>query len=154
MRKRLIYLAAILAALILIQYFRPEQNLGLLDTETDFLQVSKVPDTLASLFLNACYDCHSEHTRYPWYGQVAPFSWYLNKHIVEGKAHLNFSSWGIMDKVQKITQLDQICEECEQGAMPLPSYVLIHRSAKLSEQDIRAICEWTESESLKILKGE
>ena len=51
-------------------------------------------------------------------------------------------------------EVDQICEECDQGAMPLPSYVLIHRSAKLSEQDIQALCEWTETESLKMLKGE
>jgi hypothetical protein len=154
MSRRLIYLVSVVVALILIQFIRPEKNLGEPDTETDFIRISQVPDTLTSIILNSCYDCHSNHTHYPWYSNVAPFSWYLNKHIEDGKAHLNFSSWGIMDKAQKITQLDQICEESTSGSMPLKSYLLIHRSSRLSEQDIQAICEWAESEALKIMTGE
>jgi len=154
MRRRRIYLVLVVAALILIQFFRPEKNLGEPDPETDFIRVSHVPDTLASVFLHSCYDCHSNHTIYPWYSSVAPFSWYLKRHIDEGKAHLNFSSWGIMDKAQKITQLDQICEEITYGTMPLKSYLWIHTSSKLSEQEIKAICEWAESEALEILTGE
>ena len=154
MRRRRIYLVLAVTALILIQFIRPEKNMGEPDTETDLIQVSQVPDTLARVFLNSCYDCHSNHTRYPWYSNVAPFSWYMDRHVKEGKAHLNFSSWGIMDKAKKITQLDQICEEITDGAMPLNSYLLIHRSSKLSLQDIRAICEWVESEGLEILTAE
>lgn len=154
MQRRLIYLVSVAAALIIIQFIRPEKNLGELNTEADFLQVSNVSDTLTGIFLNSCYDCHSNRTQYPWYSNVAPFSWYLNWHIVEGKAHLNFSSWGIMDKAQKITQLDQICEEVTNETMPLNSYVWIHRSSRLSEQEIKAICTWAEAESLKILTGE
>jgi len=153
MRKRRIYLVSVVAALILIQFIRPGKNLGEPDPETDFIRVSQVPDTLASVFLNSCYDCHSNNTFYPWYSNLAPFSWYLNRHIEEGKAHLNFSSWGIMDKAQKITELDQICEEITNETMPLNSYLWIHHSSKLSEHDIQAICEWAESESLKILTG-
>lgn len=143
-----------IAVLILIQFIRPEKNLGELHVETDLMHVSQVPDSLATVFLNSCYDCHSNKTNYPWYGKVAPFSWYLNGHIKEGKAHVNFSSWGIMDKAQKITALDEICEEITDGAMPLKSYLLIHRSSRLSEQDIRAVCEWAESEGLEILNAE
>ena len=154
MRRRLIYLVSVAAVLILIQFIRPEKNLGELNTEADFLQVTDLSDSLAGIFLNSCYDCHSNHTQYPWYSNVAPFSWYLNRHIVEGKDQLNFSSWDIMDKAQKITQLDQICEEVTYETMPLNSYVWIHRSSRLSGQEIKAICEWAESESLKILSGE
>ena len=154
MRRRLIYLISVAAVLIIIQFIRPEKNLGELNTEADFLQATGISDTLAGIFLNSCYDCHSNHTQYPWYSNVAPFSWYLNRHIMEGKAHLNFSSWGIMDKAQKIAQLDQICEEVTYETMPLNSYIWIHRSSRLSEQEIKAICGWAESESLKILSGE
>jgi hypothetical protein len=154
MRKRRPYLILALAVLVIIQFFRPEKNLGEPYVGTDFIHVSQVPDSLATVFLNSCYDCHSNNTRYPWYGNVAPFSWYLNGHIKEGKAHVNFSSWGIMDKAQKITTLDEICEEITDGAMPLKSYLLFHRSSRLSAQDIRAICEWAESESLEILTAE
>jgi len=154
MLKRRIYLVSVVAVLILIQFIRPDKNLGEPDPETDFISVLQVPDTMAIAFLNSCYDCHSNNTNYPWYSNLAPFSWWLNRHIEEGKAHLNFSSWGILDKAQKITQLDQICEEITYRTMPLDSYLWIHRSSKLSEQDIQAICEWAESESLKILTGE
>lgn len=154
MRNRRIYLILVAIALILIQFIRPEKNLGELNTEADFINLSQVPDTLASVFLNSCYDCHSNNTKYPWYSNVAPFSWYLKRHIEEGKAHLNFSSWGIMDKAQKITQLDQICEEITYETMPLNSYLWIHSSAKLTKQEMEAICEWTESEALKIISGE
>jgi len=154
MRKRRIYLVFVVAVLILIQFIRPDKNLGEPDPETDFISVLQVPDTMATAFLNSCYDCHSNNTNYPWYSNLAPFSWWLNRHIEEGKAHLTFSSWGILDKAQKITQLDQICEEITYRTMPLDSYLWIHRSSKLSEQDIQAICEWAESESLKILTRE
>lgn len=154
MQRKRIYLVLVVAALILIQFIRPEKNLGEPDPETDFIRVSQVPDTLASVLLHSCYDCHSNNTIYPWYSSVAPFSWYLKRHIDEGKAHLNFSSWGIMDKAQKITQLDQICEEITFGTMPLNSYLWIHASSKLSEQQIKAICEWAESEALEIMTGE
>jgi hypothetical protein len=151
MRRSILYLILIAAALVIIQFIRPEKNLGELDTETDFILVSQIPDTLASILLNSCYDCHSNNTRYPWYSELAPISWYLNGHVTEGKAHLNFSSWGSMDKVQKITQIDQICEEISSGAMPLKSYLLIHRSSRLQDEEIMAICDWAETEANEIL---
>ena len=151
MRRIYVILLILLVTILLIQFFRPEKNLGFMETETDFLQVSGIPDTLAAVFLNSCYDCHSNSTRYPWYSQIVPVSWYLNKHIKEGKAHLNFSSWGIQDKAQKISLLNEISEVCKDGIMPLSSYLLLHRDARLGPDEIESISEWTESEAMKIL---
>jgi len=109
MRRFSIASGLILIILLIMQLFRPERNLGEIDTADDFIQVSLVPDTLARVFLNSCYDCHSDYTNYPWYGNLAPASWILNRHINEGKAQMNFSSWGVLDKAQKISLLDQIC---------------------------------------------
>ena len=153
MRVRII-LGVIFAAILLIQLIRPDKNLGEIDTPDDFINVSQVPDTLAGIFLNSCYDCHSNNTKYPWYGGIAPASWFINKHVVEGKASLNFSSWGIMDWAQKISLLDDICEECSDGAMPLKSYLLNHRTSVLSPQEIEAICEWAEQEAMEIMSPE
>ena len=80
-RRTYIILLVVLAALLVIQLFRPERNIGDLETETDFLKVSGIPDTLAVVFLNSCYDCHSDYTRYPWYSQIAPVSWFMKIHI-------------------------------------------------------------------------
>jgi len=153
MRKSWIVTGGVIIVLLVIQFFRPEKNLGEINTPEDFIQVSMVPDTLARVFLSSCYDCHSNNTNYPWYGNLAPSSWYLNKHVVEGKAHLNFSSWGILNKSQKISKLDEICEECSEGKMPLKSYVLIHRSTGLSAKEIEAICEWSEQEAMSIMRS-
>lgn len=154
MRKIYVLLLILLGIFIVIQFFNPEKNPGILETNQDFLKGSMVPDTLAAVLLNACYDCHSDHTRYPWYSKVSPLSWYLNHHIEEGKSHLNFSSWGMLDKAQKIGVLDEICEECTNGSMPLKSYLLIHRDARLGPDQIKSICEWTEMEAMRILSSE
>jgi hypothetical protein len=151
MRRVYLILGIILAAVVLIQLIRPEKNLGEADSPDDFLQVSAVPDTLARIFLNSCYNCHSDQTNYPWYGSIAPFSWIMSGHIREGKSHLNFSVWGTLDRAQKISRLEGICSECSEGMMPLKSYLMIHRSATLGPREIEAICEWSEEESRSIM---
>lgn len=142
---------ALLVILVVFQFFRPEKNLGETNTPGDFVQSANMPDTLARIFLNSCYDCHSNHTNYPWYSQIAPASWYLHKHVVEGKEAMNFSAWGSLGDAEKVSFLSDICDECTKGAMPLPSYILVHRSARLSPAEIDAICGWTETEAMKIL---
>jgi hypothetical protein len=154
MRRIYIILLILLAALLLTQFFRPEKNVGTLDSKTDFLQASGIPDTLAAVFLNSCYDCHSDDTRYPWYSNIAPVSWFLNKHIEEGRSQLNFSSWGSLDKAEKISLLDGICEECKAGSMPLRSYLIMHGSARLEPDKIESICDWAESEAMDIITSE
>ncbi len=154
MRRIYVLLLVLLGAFLILQFFQPDKNLGNPEPDTDFLRVSRVPDTLAAVFLTSCYDCHSDHTMYPWYNRISPVSWYLNNHIREGKSHLNFSSWGILDKAQKITLLDEICEECGDGTMPLNSYLLIHKDAVLSAGEIDAICKWAESEAMNVLTSE
>jgi len=153
MRRFSIASGLILIILLIMQLFRPERNLGEIDTADDFIQVSLVPDTLARVFLNSCYDCHSDYTNYPWYGNLAPASWILNRHINEGKAQMNFSSWGVLDKAQKISLLDQICDECTNGSMPLKSHLLIHRSTVLGADNIEAICDWAEQEAMEIMSS-
>ena len=140
-----------LAAFLLIQLFGPEKNLGERDTSDDFIPVSGIPDTLAVIFTHSCYDCHSNRTEYPWYGNLAPSSWLMDNHVREGKSHLNFSSWGILDRAERISQLNRICEECTDGSMPLRSYLLMHRTAGLRPAEIEAICEWAEQASMNLL---
>ena len=48
--------------------------------------------------------------------------------------------------------LDEICEELEAEKMPLKSYLLIHKDAMLTPSQISAICIWTETEAMNILK--
>lgn len=140
------------AGLVVIQFFQPEKNMQPLDPTEDFLLVSSAPEHVAELMKSSCYDCHSNQTDYPWYNNVAPISWYLNKHINRGKEDMNASEYGSMDKADKIEMLVDLCEVLEAGTMPLISYTLIHKDAKLSQEDIEALCMWSEEEALKIMR--
>lgn len=98
----------------------------------------------------SCYDCHSNRTEYPWYAEVEPVGWWLGNHIKEGKKELNFSEFGTYSAKRKVKKLEAICDEVKDRGMPLTSYTLIHRSAKLSDAQIAAMCQWSESIQDKI----
>lgn len=138
---------------VAIQFFQPEKN-NSEDRSNHFFQKEQVPPQIESIITNACLDCHSNETRYVWYHNIAPVSWLVNKDITEGKEHLNFSEWGEKSVINKITLLDEICEETEQKAMPLKLYRLAHKKAKLSEDQINELCAFTTRLSEELLAKE
>lgn len=152
--KRGIKLAVLLiiAVLIILQFFQPEKNQGSTIPESDFIVVASVPDTLAKILITSCYDCHSNRTEYPWYNRISPVSWYLNKHVVEGKEGLNLSEFGNLSKAEKIGVLSDLYDVLEAGTMPLQSYMLIHRDARMSQDEIDALLDWADQMSLSLMK--
>jgi hypothetical protein len=143
---------ALLAVLLILQFFQPEQNNAPVDPELDMLAVLAPPEHISALIRNACYDCHSNQTIYPWYEKVSPVSWYLHKHIQDGKEDLNFSDYGKMDKVDRIGALVDFCDVLDAGTMPLQSFLLLHKNARLSQEEKETLCNWTEDEALKVMR--
>ena len=84
------------------------------------------PQTRA-LAQRACFDCHSNETIWPWYSHIASVSWMLYKHVVDGRAELNFSHWA--EKSKRGRKLGEVVAE---GQMPLPQYLLLHPEARLT----------------------
>ena len=80
-----------------------------------------------ALAKDACFDCHSNETTWPWYSNIAPISWLVLNHVEEGRAYLNFSEW---DRPQQ--GRGEISEVIGEGEMPPAYYRLLHRSANLS----------------------
>ncbi len=144
----------LLGLLIAIQFIQPERNLSEDVKENDMLNSMAVPAEVAELLQNSCYDCHSEYTRYPWYSKISPVSWFLNRHIEQGKEDLNFNEYAGLKERKKIGVLTSVCEVLESGAMPLPGYLFIHQSAVLDDEEIAEICDWAESEALKIMQSD
>jgi hypothetical protein len=142
---------ALIVGIVILQFFQPEKNIGSDDQDQDPLTAFSMPDSVSVILKRACLDCHSNHTDYPWYSRISPVSWYLNKHIVEGKDALNFSNFENLGKIQKIGALGDICDMVESGSMPLKSYLLIHWNARIGSSDVEAICSWSESEVSRIL---
>jgi hypothetical protein len=140
----------ILILLIGIQFIRPEKNLGKADTPTDVTHYIHVPDSVMTILKTSCYDCHSNHTNDLWYRNIMPIGWWLDKHVKSGKRHLNFSDFSNYDKAKIAKKLKETAEEVEKEDMPLPSYTLIHRKEKLSNEQIKLIVDWANTERMKI----
>lgn len=151
MKKVLKIIAVVLvAAFLAIQFYRPDRtNPPVVEAET--LEVAtQVPENVKEILERSCNDCHSNRTAYPWYSQIAPFSWLLANHVKEGRAELNFSVWATYADRRKRRKLDEICEQVKTGEMPHKQYLWIHRDAKLSEADKEILCDWAKSEIAKL----
>jgi hypothetical protein len=143
---------ALILILIVLQFFRPGRNNAPVDPELDMLSLVSPPTESAELIRKACYDCHSNQTEYPWYSRISPVSWYLDRHIREGKEGLNFSLYGELDKADKIGLFADFCDVLDSGTMPLQSYMLLHKAARLSQEERTMLCEWSEKEALRVMR--
>ncbi len=147
MKKFLKITAIILAAaFIVIQFIHPDfTNPPVNQAET--LEASmQVPENVKVILTTSCKDCHSNETRYPWYSNVQPSAWFLADHIKDARRHLNLSVWNTYEPNRKKRKISEICEQVESREMPLPSYLYIHRDAKLSDEQIKILCDWTNRE--------
>jgi len=118
-------------------------NRGKLDTAAAIDVVYPVPDSVMVILKSSCYDCHSNATAYPWYASIQPLSMWINHHVNEGKGELNFSEFGNYRIAKQFHKLHEIEEQVEEGEMPLSSYTLIHRKAKLSDSQKNLIFNWS-----------
>jgi hypothetical protein len=103
---------------------------------------SEVGKTLA----RACGNCHSNQTNLPWYGHIAPVSWWLESHVRQGREALNFSDWTRYPAGVRRNELELICGVISSGRMPPKSYTALHPEARLRAQDKKAICVWAAGE--------
>jgi len=105
----------------------------------------QVPADVDSILRRACYDCHSNETRWPLYARVAPVSWLVARDVTGARSDLNFSEWGT-DPEREPTpgqRLGGICSDLRKGIMPPRSYLLMHRGARVSPAQVERICQWT-----------
>ncbi|AXX94304.1 MULTISPECIES: heme-binding domain-containing protein [Arcobacter] len=102
----------------------------------------KASEEVMKIFKTACYDCHSNETVYPWYSNIAPFSWVVSNHINEGRKALNFSTWENYSDEEKKEHLKDIYRTVY-ASMPLQSYLWIHDDAILTKEQRTLIRDWT-----------
>ncbi|MBU2527250.1 MAG: heme-binding domain-containing protein [Bacteroidetes bacterium] len=133
---------ALLAVLIVMQFIRPDKNLQDGDVIADFRAETKPTQEVEAILERACFDCHTNNTKYPWYAEVAPVSYWLADHVDEGKGHLNLSDWKSYTVKRKDHKLEELGEEVEKKHMPLDSYLWVHDEAVLSDSDMQIIVDW------------
>lgn len=133
-----------------IQAIRPARtNPAVDESQTIFARTQMTPE-VAAILNRSCNDCHSNKTVWPWYTNVAPVSWWLTNHVNEGRQNLNYSEWGRLNTDRQDRKLRQICDEVEDGVMPLSSYLPMHPQARLSDGDKKTLCDWTAAERQRL----
>ncbi len=124
----------LLVAFVIIQFFPIDKTNPPVNEGMDFLRIKNTPKNIAKIISTSCYDCHSNETEYPWYSSIAPSSWFLKKHIDEGRQHLNFSIFATYEPKRQIDKMEGCVELIESKEMPLESYYIGHQNAKLSDE--------------------
>lgn len=86
--------------------------------------------TTRELAVRACFDCHSNEVTWPWYSNVAPISWAVQRHVDEGRHELNFSEWN-----RPQDEADEAAETVIEGEMPPLYYTITHPDARLTDAE-------------------
>lgn len=135
-------LLGLLVVLIFIQFWHPVRNKSGRVMPDDITKTIAMPGEVQGILKKSCYNCHSNQTDYPWYTFVQPLHWYLNNHIQEGKAALNFNEFSAYSSRRQLNKLRAIESSIKDATMPLPSYTFIHRHAVLSEEEKALLLSW------------
>jgi hypothetical protein len=113
-----------------------------------------IPPSVVDIFSQACINCHSEKTRWPWYSHVAPVSWLVESDVKRARERLNLSRWDTLDAVEKRSLLTAIATVIENREMPLHRYVVFHSEVKMSTDDSVQVIEWTRAERRRLRASE
>lgn len=138
-------LLGLLVLALAVQFYRPAKNLAAAPAKTDLLTLHPAPPEVKQLLQVGCYDCHSDHTRYPWYAEIQPLGWWLAQHVRDGKRELNLSAFGELTRKRQASTLEEMVDVIERREMPLKSYTITHRDAVFTEAQIKQLNGWLEA---------
>ena len=100
----------------------------------------------------ACFDCHSDETRWPWYAALPVASHLIERDVMQGRRQLNLSRWTQYNAFARAEMLDKICQLASRGEMPPWPYRMLHSEARLSADDVTALCTWSQHEATRLVQ--
>jgi Haem-binding domain len=132
--KKLLRIAIVAGVVVFVgMQLVPVKHIG--ENPPDRFKMDAPPEVLA-IMKRACFDCHTNETRWPIYTRVAPGSWLMARDVHNGREHMNFSEWGDADESTRRTDLENAWEQVEEGHMPPWFYIYpLHLDARLSDSD-------------------
>ena len=141
---------AIASLFVAVQFIRPARTNPTVDETRAVAAHVRLTPEVETILARSCMDCHSSETSWPWYSNVAPVSWFVVDHVNHGRRHLNLSDWARYDPEEADHLLADICKTVKGGSMPLRSYTLLHRDARLSSGDVKVLCDWSQAERRRV----
>lgn len=142
MKKKIIF-GVIATLLIIIQFIRPSLNRSdKPQTGKSLFAIYNPPVDVENIIRQSCMDCHSNNTIYPWYNKIEPAGWVLNHHIMEGKDELNIDQFGDYTPRMQKSKLRSMKDQVHDNVMPLKSYRLLHKEARLTAHQKQVLIGW------------
>ena len=147
MKKKLLWvIGALLVLFIILQFTNPARTNP--PVKNDLIASTHPPAAVAKILREACYDCHSHETVWPWYAHVAPGSWLVTSDVSGGRAHVDFSEWPT-NSALAVRKLDYVYEVLAHHDMPPPQYTMLHADARLTKAQYQEILAWINQEAQK-----
>jgi len=131
-----------LAALLIIQFFPIDRTNPVSEPSQDIFASYRADDALVVKVKEACYDCHSNNTEYPWYTRLQPVGWWLKGHVNGGREHLNFSQFGSYSEKKAKHKFEEAVEYTREEWMPISSFKVTHPEARLTDLERSAMVDW------------
>lgn len=122
--------------------------------QRSFERLFQPPPEVMTILRRACYDCHSQETRWPWYSHLPGIGTSLEKHVNEARREMNFSDWNTnFDADGQAELMVGICETVTMGTMPLREYRWAHPQAAVSQEELKTLCNWTAKAEARLLES-
>jgi len=151
MKKKLKWIfAALVAVFALLQFTNPPRTNPPVAPGRDLMATNPPPPEIAALLHGACYDCHSDETRWPWYSHIAPVSWLVAGDVKDGRERMNFSDWPRELPERAAKRLGRISEEVGYHDMPPAKYTLLHPEARLTADQRQQLIHWADQEAARL----
>lgn len=128
-----------------VQIFQIDKTNPKVNPPDEFFSIVQAKTGTSRLLRDACYDCHSNETVYPWYTYVVPLGQWIKGHVVNGRKKVNFSTWGKYSVEERNKMLAESAEEVREGHMPIMLYTWVHQKAKLPDARRKKLADWLES---------
>jgi cytochrome c551/c552 len=142
MKKTILILLFLLVA---IQFIQPDKT----NPQTDDALKLQAPQDVINILKRACFDCHSNETKWPNYSYIAPISWSVVSHVNDGRKAINFSEYKKIDPKIKQKRLKRAIQTINNTMMPLSGYIQFHKEAVLSDNDKKILVKWLNEELKK-----
>ena len=141
-KKVLIFL---LLVLVVIQFIHHKPNKASGDQPNFIGKMYVVPEEVKTILVEACNDCHTNNTRYPWYSNIQPVDWWLTNHIQGGKKGLNLDEFTNRSLRFRYNKLGDVVKLVKEGDMPLDSYTWLHKDARLTADEKSTLMNWAQA---------
>ena len=137
-------LLSVAIVFVIIQFIQPDRTMVKNAEQKDINQVINMPDTIAAMLKQSCYNCHSNNTTYPWYTYVQPIGWYLSYHVQNGRQQLDLSEFDKYSIRKQATKIKEMASQVKEKEMPMSSYLWMHKEARLSDDQRMLLVTWLE----------